>query len=74
MNIALPQFSKSATIMDFLQYRHYQALLDVFSLRPSKEAKEFGELATFVAQVDEGIVGCACLPCSSVEHQPSNVM
>jgi hypothetical protein len=34
-----------------LQYRHYQALLDVFSLRPSKEAKEFGDLATFIAQV-----------------------
>ncbi|KAL6763683.1 SDA1-domain-containing protein [Haematococcus lacustris] len=37
---------------DFLlQYRHYQALLEVFNLKPSKECKEFGELATFIAQV-----------------------
>ena len=34
-----------------LQYRHYQASLDVFNLKPSKESREFAELVTFVAQV-----------------------
>ncbi|KXZ52362.1 hypothetical protein GPECTOR_10g996 [Gonium pectorale] len=34
-----------------LQYRHYQALLDIFKLRPSKESKEFGDLVMFMAQV-----------------------
>ncbi|GFR43447.1 hypothetical protein Agub_g4529 [Astrephomene gubernaculifera] len=34
-----------------LQYRHYQALMDIFKLRPSKESKEFGDLVMFMAQV-----------------------
>jgi hypothetical protein len=34
-----------------LQYRHYQALLDIFKLQPTKESKELAELAMFVAQV-----------------------
>ncbi|KAG2501935.1 hypothetical protein HYH03_000433 [Edaphochlamys debaryana] len=34
-----------------LQYRHYQAMLDIFKLRPSKDSKEFGELVLFMAQV-----------------------
>ncbi|GLC55364.1 hypothetical protein PLESTB_000976900 [Pleodorina starrii] len=34
-----------------LQYRHYQALLEIFKLRPSKESKEFGDLVMFMAQV-----------------------
>jgi NUC130/3NT domain len=34
-----------------LQYRHYKALLQVFSLTPSKEAKEFGDLVSFISQV-----------------------
>ena len=33
------------------QYRHYLALLDLFKLKPSKESKEFGDLAMFMAQV-----------------------
>lgn len=34
-----------------LQYRHYQALLDIWKLKPSKESKEFGDLVMFLAQV-----------------------
>ncbi|GIM11976.1 hypothetical protein Vretimale_15407, partial [Volvox reticuliferus] len=34
-----------------LQYRHYQALLEIFKMRPSKESKEFGDLVMFMAQV-----------------------
>ncbi|PNH07174.1 Protein transport protein Sec31A [Tetrabaena socialis] len=33
-----------------LQYRHYQALLEIFKLRPSKESREFGDLVLFMAQ------------------------
>ena len=33
------------------QYRHYQALLDIFKLRPAKEGREFGELVMFMGQV-----------------------
>eukprot|EP00798_Chlamydomonas_sp_ICE-L_P018496 gene18496-24994_t len=43
-----------------LQYRHYQALLDIFRLKPSKESKEFGDLVAFVAQV------CKCYPAETV--------
>ncbi|KAK9811636.1 hypothetical protein WJX72_007420 [[Myrmecia] bisecta] len=34
-----------------LQYRHYQACLTVFQLKPSKDSREFGDLVNFVAQV-----------------------
>ncbi|KAF5825611.1 hypothetical protein DUNSADRAFT_8135 [Dunaliella salina] len=34
-----------------LQLQHYEALLDVFKLKPSRESKEFGDLAMFLAQV-----------------------
>uniref|UniRef100_A0A7R9V1A5 Protein SDA1 n=2 Tax=Chlamydomonas euryale TaxID=1486919 RepID=A0A7R9V1A5_9CHLO len=37
-----------------LQSRHFQSLIDIFKLKPSKDSKEFGELAMFMAQV----VGC----------------
>ena len=37
--------------MSMPQYRHYLALLDLFKLKPSKESKEFGDLAMFMAQV-----------------------
>ena len=33
------------------QYRHFKALLSVFSLRPHAESKEFGDLAMFLAHV-----------------------
>lgn len=33
------------------QYRHYQACLNIFRLKPSEESREFAELITFVAQV-----------------------
>ena len=46
-----------ALCLSSLQYRHYQASLDVFNLKPSKESREFAELVTFVAQVR----GCAVL-------------
>ncbi len=36
------------------QYRHYQALLDIWKLKPSKESKEFGDLVMFLAQVGPG--------------------
>eukprot|EP00873_Tetraselmis_striata_P004551 jgi/Tetstr1/424815/TSEL_015318.t1 len=39
-----------------LQYRHYKACLDLFALNPSKDAREFADLVTFVAQV------CGCFP------------
>jgi hypothetical protein len=39
------------------QYRHYQACLNVLRLKPSGEAKEFGELISFVAQVRGHRVG-----------------
>ncbi|KAG2439494.1 hypothetical protein HXX76_004848 [Chlamydomonas incerta] len=34
-----------------LQYRHYQALLEIFKLKPSKDSREFGEVVMFMAQV-----------------------
>ncbi|GAX82660.1 hypothetical protein CEUSTIGMA_g10086.t1 [Chlamydomonas eustigma] len=34
-----------------LQYRHFLALMDLFKLKPSKESKELGDLALFMAQV-----------------------
>ena len=34
-----------------LQLHHYEALLDVFKLKPSRESKDFGDLVLFVAQV-----------------------
>ncbi|KAG1675672.1 hypothetical protein FOA52_002381 [Chlamydomonas sp. UWO 241] len=34
-----------------LQYRHFMALLEIFQLKPSNSAKEFGDLAMFMAQV-----------------------
>lgn len=34
-----------------LQYRHYEALLDIFKLKPTKDSgKEFGDLVLFLAQ------------------------
>lgn len=36
-----------------LQYRHYQALLEIFKLKPSKDSREFGEVVMFMAQVGE---------------------
>ena len=37
---------------DFLmQYRHYKAVLEIFTLKPSKESKEFADLVMFIAQV-----------------------
>eukprot|EP00873_Tetraselmis_striata_P000969 jgi/Tetstr1/421233/TSEL_012237.t1 len=36
-----------------LQYRHYKACLDLFALNPSKDAREFADLVTFV---------CGCFP------------
>jgi len=36
-----------------LQLQHYEALLDVFKLKPSRESKEFGDLAMFIAQVSK---------------------
>ncbi len=33
------------------QYRHFLSLIDIFKLKPSKDSKEFGDLAMFMAQV-----------------------
>jgi hypothetical protein len=53
------------------QYRHYQAMLDIFKLQPSKESREFGELATFLAQVRSGRWGAAGLAdCALGPHEP----
>ena len=34
-----------------LQYRHYRTSLAIFALKPHAEAKEFGDLVMFIAQV-----------------------
>jgi hypothetical protein len=34
-----------------LQYRHYQACLQIFQLNPTQDSKEFAEFITFIAQV-----------------------
>ena len=33
------------------QYRHYQALLQIFHLKPTAEAKELDDIVMFLAQV-----------------------
>jgi protein SDA1 len=33
------------------QYRHYQACLQLFQLKPSQDSKEFADCITFIAQV-----------------------
>ncbi|OZJ04923.1 hypothetical protein BZG36_02658 [Bifiguratus adelaidae] len=35
------------------QYRHYQASLSIFKLKPTEEATEFGELITFISQITQ---------------------
>ena len=45
-----------------MQYRHFLALLDLFKLKPSKESKEFGDLAMFMAQVSRLAVGTSPHP------------
>jgi hypothetical protein len=47
-----------------LQYRHYQACLNIFRLRPSGDSREFAELIGFVAQVGAHIVQ-VCLHAST---------
>jgi hypothetical protein len=34
-----------------LQYRHYEACLQIFQLNPTQDSKEFAEFITFIAQV-----------------------
>jgi hypothetical protein len=34
-----------------VQYRHYQACLQLFQLKPSQDSKEFADCITFIAQV-----------------------
>lgn len=33
-----------------VQFRHYKASLEIFTLKPSKESREFAELVHFIAQ------------------------
>eukprot|EP00730_Choanoeca_flexa_P006259 TRINITY_DN12119_c0_g2_i2.p1 TRINITY_DN12119_c0_g2~~TRINITY_DN12119_c0_g2_i2.p1 ORF type:complete len:706 (+),score=234.51 TRINITY_DN12119_c0_g2_i2:3031-5148(+) len=43
---------KEAYAEEFMQqYRHYQATLQVFKLKPSKQSDEFGELVSFLSAV-----------------------
>ncbi|WIA17645.1 hypothetical protein OEZ85_014450 [Tetradesmus obliquus] len=42
-----------------LQYRHYQACLQLFQLKPSQDSKEFADCITFIAQVSK------CYPTST---------
>ena len=51
MSIAAASGDVSTPLLLTLQYRHYEALRDIFRLKPSKESKEFGDLVMFVAQV-----------------------
>ena len=53
--------------MSMPQYRHYLALLDLFKLKPSKESKEFGDLAMFMAQVCARYI--PPLACSGVRNR-----
>jgi hypothetical protein len=39
-----------------VQYRHYVASLDIFLLKPSKDSQSFGELVTFIAQVQTPVL------------------
>ena len=38
-------------VLLLLQYRHYQACLQIFQLNPAQDSKEFAEFITFIAQV-----------------------
>ncbi|KAF6262746.1 SDA1-domain-containing protein [Scenedesmus sp. NREL 46B-D3] len=48
-----------------LQYRHYQACLQLFQLKPSQDSKEFADCITFIAQVSK------CYPTSSAGFAPA---
>eukprot|EP00878_Enallax_costatus_P025275 GHUV01027038.1.p1 GENE.GHUV01027038.1~~GHUV01027038.1.p1 ORF type:complete len:218 (+),score=48.73 GHUV01027038.1:214-867(+) len=47
-----------------LQYRHYQACLQIFQLKPSQDSKEFAEFITFIAQVSK------CYPTTTANFAP----
>ncbi|KAK9696697.1 Severe Depolymerization of Actin [Basidiobolus ranarum] len=49
------------------QWRHFESSLSIFKLKPDEEAKEFGELITFLAQVSP------CYPKESSEF-PKEIM
>ena len=38
------------------QYRHYQALLQIFHLKPTAESKELDDIVMFLAQVTSKIL------------------
>ena len=43
-----------------MQWRHYQACLQLFVLKPDQDGGDFGDLVNFIAQVRVDAWACSC--------------